>query len=154
MLALWIIGGIVGYLFIGMILSIVMIKIQGIAMDEIEGEDVVIPVLMWPFFFLALFVFRLYDGFALFFRLVASKVFKVPSSKSSNTKEEEVDEYGAPVETIDTVTEETQHLFHNTQNNSISIITTHRDIKGENTKPDVIPPSQKEVSRFDLMDME
>jgi len=132
MLALWIISGVVGYLLMGIVVSLIYIKMSGTSFNDIDKEQyIAFPIFLWPIIIIIEIIICIVKCCSVLYKLVAVYIFRIP---------------------LDNVSSE------DTKNDPEPVI-RRNNVRAERVKsspktpkPDVIPPSQ--VSRFDLMDME
>ncbi len=81
MLVYWVVGCVLEYLLIGLVTGGILLKSERKCLDKIEiGEDIFIPMFLWPIFV----IFCICDGASWvvknIFRFIALYIFKIPAT--------------------------------------------------------------------------
>ncbi len=85
MWALWILGFVLGYLFVGLIIACISMKMDGKCLDRIDtGDDIIIPMIFWPLMIIVALGFLCCGTVKRIFSLTAVHIFRIPAATSSS----------------------------------------------------------------------
>ena len=87
----WIICIVFCYFVIGLITACATAKWEGNTLDEVNADDIALPLFFWPFIFIILIGFGICIAVKKLFLLIAANVFKIPAITTPDGSDGESD---------------------------------------------------------------